>query len=266
MFQTKNFNFNNISNVDMGVMMIYTQLPTKILGVQKTGKSTTTTSRKHYLGNSFNSELQIPSFNIQFTFVNKGEDLKMPTPEEKLEVLNWLMPSDGQYKPFVPESNGLEYFVKVTAMTEQEYQNGLYITVTFQMNSPYTFVPMIVRNLNLTGLPDKTANISIDNLCNVEEVFKPIIKFEGNPYSTSQTSFTVTNKTTGDTFTISDINPSEVIYINNRREFINSSLPDESPINNMTGDFITMFRGQNNFTFSGDGKVFFMAHYPTLMF
>lgn len=266
MFQTKNFTFNNTSSVDMGVMMIYSQLPTKILGVQKTGKSTTTTSKKHYLGNDLNSQLQVPSFNIQFTFVTQGEDVMMPTPEQKVKVLSWLMPADGQYKAFIPEGSGLEYFVKVTAMTEQEYNNGLYITVTFQMNCPYTFIPMIVRNINLTDLENQTANISIDNLCNVEPIFKPIIKFEGSPYSKDPVSFTVTNNTTGDSFTINNIEPSEVIYINNRREFINSTLPDTFRINDMTGDFITMFQGKNNFTFTGNGKVFFMAHYPTLMF
>lgn len=266
MFQSKDFMFNNISNKDMGVIMIYSELPTKILGVQKTGKSNTTTSRKHYLGNSFNSNLQIPSFNIEFTFVSKGETVIMPTIEHKIKVLNWLMPSDGQYKAFIPEENGLEYYVKVTSMSEQKYQNGIYVTLTFQMNSPYTFIPMVVKNVNLTDLPNQTATFNIDNISNVAPTYKPIIKFEASPYSTKPTNFTVINNTTGDKMTISDIQPSEVIYINNRREFINSSLDDVFRLNNMTGNFIEMLQGKNSLTFEGDGKVFFMAHFPTLMF
>lgn len=246
--------------------MIYSQMPTKILGVQKTGKSSTTTTRKQYLGTNFHSNLQIPSFTISLTFVDKSEVAIMPSPNQKIKVLNWLMPSDGQYKPFVPEDNGLEYYVKVTSMTEQQYQNGLNITVTFQMNSPYTYIPLVVKNLNLSDVKNNTITLNMDNISNVSPTYSPIIKFEASPYSTGTTTFTVTNESTGKTFSIANIEPSEIIYINNRRKFINSSLEDTFRINDMTGEFIEMLQGENKITFTGDGRVFFMAHFPTLMF
>lgn len=151
-------------------------------------------------------------------------------------------------------------------MTEQQYQNGLELQITFQMNSPYTYIPLIVKDFNLSGMPNQTVTLDIDNLCNVMTTFKPIIKFKASPYSTGTTSFTVTNNTTGDSFTISEIEAGETVYINNRREFINSSLEDTFRLNNFTGEFIEMYQGINNLTFKGDGKVFFEAHYPTLMF
>lgn len=265
MFQSKNFTFNNITNTDMGVMMIYSSLPTKILGVQKSTSSSSRTP-KNYLGTSFHDNLNIPTFSIYLTFVDSSEIAIMPTVQQKIKVLNWLMPSDGQYKAFVPEDNGLEYYVKVTSMTEQQYQNGVELQLTFQMNSPYTYIPLIVKDFNLSGMPNQTATINVENLCNVMTTFKPIIRFKASPYSTGTTSFTVTNNTTGDSFTISDIEAGESIYINNRREFINSSLEDTFRLNNFTGDFIKMYQGMNNLTFKGEGKVFFEAHYPTLMF
>lgn len=176
------------------------------------------------------------------------------------------MPSDGQYKAFVPEDNGLEYYVKVTSITEQQYSNGLQMEITFQMNSPYTYIPLVVNDFNLAGIKDNILTLDIDNLSNVATTFKPIIKFEASPYLKGSTSFTVTNNSTGDSFTIKNIQAGEFIYINNRREFINSSLEDVFRLDDFSGDFIEMYQGLNNITFKGEGKVFFEAHFPTLMF
>ena len=260
MFQSKDFTLAGISNKDMGVIIVYLDTPQTQLGVNRTIKEGEAIQN---IPVHFGSTNEPVSFSIQLSFVDKNENPIIPSLQHKQKVIEWLFPKDNQYKAFIPEENGLEYYIKFLNCQEVKYNNGLLLTLNARTNSPFCYAPenIITYHLNASkGFMD----IEIDNKSNVDVIYKPIILFKPNPNNDSSVQLTVENKTTGDKFTIKNININEQILINCNRRFVFNE-KYESKYLNMEGDFIRLAFGVNKLRLEGYGKLKIKTHFPMLM-
>lgn len=263
---SKNFTFNDVSNKDMGVLLISSSNDKKILGYETT-LNQDNYSKKAYLKSMYPSQVRAISFNLEITFVDIHENVIMPTREHKAKVLNWLLPKDDMFKAFVPEENGMEYYIKITSINEQSYTNGLHLFISCTMGTPYVFIPQNILSVNLSRLDNNRETIYFENKSDVNEKYSPIIKFEGSPYlnQNQTTQLKITNNSTGKSFVVKNIKPNEMLTINCGRKFINSNIDEEFKLKDMEGDFLELLYGYNQLTLEGNGDLSIITHFPMLM-
>lgn len=187
------------------------------------------------------------------------------TSKERRDIVAWLFQS--QYKPLISYDDPDVAFFAVAQGSPERFDTGLssgYAEIEMRCNScygysypkskPYYPSSIIHNNIN-------NSIITLENKSNVVQYHYPIVKFE----LLSGTSFSVQNLTLGgEIFEFTGLQAGEIIYIDNNKKIIQSSLESEGTYrySNFNKKWLRLIRGQNRLKITGDINIEFTLQFP----
>lgn len=190
------------------------------------------------------------------------ENGKWSTKERK-EIIQWLFQKT--YKPLISYDNpDIAYFVLIEG-EPQRYDTSLqegYAELQFRSLAPWGYsYPKSVLYYPKHTLINNNNIITIDNKSNVQKYYYPEIQFE----ILSGTSFSVQNLSLqGETFEFTDLQTNEILYVNNNKKFIQSSLESNGIFrrDNFNGKWLRLIQGRNRLKIIGDVNLELRVQYP----
>jgi Phage tail protein. len=179
------------------------------------------------------------------------------TIERRMQIIEWLFQDD--YKPFISGDNLDVIYYCMPVGDPERFDTSLnegYANLTMRCNSPYAYSPTYIVNY-YSG--QSTNPIVLENISNVQRYNYPEIEIE----LLSGTGFSISNLTDGNrTLSFDNLQSGEIIYINNERKQIISSLPNTYRYSNSNKTWFRLVRGYNSVQITGDVNVSFRTVYP----
>lgn len=197
---------------------------------------------------------------IEFTIKISPLDKKW-TPQLKNAIGRWLI--HREYKLFQTcDDLGKYYYVKcVEAPNFKLASNRGYLELTFRSNSAFAWSPTYIDSHDLRINPTSKI-ITMDNLSNINQNYRPIIEIELTGGSTGVTLKNLSNG--GLNFEFVGLSPNELISVDNENEFILSNNPLSNPFSKFDGDFLELVYGVNQIEVFGKCIIRTKMQFPIL--
>lgn len=196
---------------------------------------------------------------FKMTFKNKDGNLNKLTINERRNVLQWIYPLDKNYKELRIDESKLCYFVKFQDLKWQEYCGGDVLSGNLLTLDGYCYTSSF--NYSVPLRTSQTSYIDIDNYCNVESYYSPMILLSVGDVGGD---VKIENETTNQSFTIKLL-ANEELKISCKRELMKSS-KSIPKYNDFKGEYIKLRYGSNRIKCTGvNGSVSFICRYPMMM-
>ena len=236
-FYSNNFTFNNVYSKGENIHLVSEE--SNIL---------------NNYGIPFNIEEDETEVTLSFCYAKDNTPLEW-TYDVIVDFLGWVITDD--YCEFISEDNeDVIYFLKGVSYTKRFTNNmtGI-IDVTFKALSPYGYKHSVRQ------ISKGETRFEIENYSNIDNNYKPIITLS----NISSSSITITNTTTGKTsFTISNLNNSDKIYIDNLMGTIRDA-NGNNKISNSNRSWIELKKGGNVITVTGSCSMEIESYFPMMV-
>lgn len=135
-----------------------------------------------------------------------------------------------------------------------------YLTLEFEMVSPYCYTPIHVENIRVRG----EKSFKVQNISTADEIVYPRIRIIGN----NSGNVTIKNNTVNNSVTVTDVKKDEDIVIEgDTKEVYSQTNKKENMLKryDYTKDYIYLVYGQNSITINGDCDVELSFQCPMLI-
>lgn len=202
-----------------------------------------------------------PSFEVQLVKLSKNNIPLKITEEDMFHINRWLFSVNTNKTLMVDCSNVVYYGVFTKADIWQNEGEQGYLTLTFQMASPYAY--STINNSEFYVRGSKTLTLSSKhNASQFNEVDIEFVLDEG------ETSLTIENQTTGQTMQFFDLNETcRHVYVYNEgmKHVISRTNGSINMLNKFNKVFIHLDYGNNIIKITGSGKVRFISQAKILL-
>lgn len=203
----------------------------------------------------------VQSFDIQLVKLSKN---RMPLPiteDELFEINRWLF-SPSEYKPLIVDKQDIVYYgVFTEGNSWQNESDEGYLTLKFQMDSPYGY--STIQNSDCRVKGEKTIILtSKHNAQKYNEVDIEFLLDEG------QTQLIIENLTTGQRMEFDNLDDScRHVYVYNEgiKHVISKTNPNVNMLPKFNRVFIRLAYGSNNIKIYGSGRVRFISQAKILL-
>lgn len=191
-------------------------------------------------------------FDLSFAFDKTWDDKTIR------EVARWL--TQDYYKPLWFSEHPDRLFYCISVDDQKLVHNGLkqgYVTLTMRCDSPYSYTPVMTSGVhNFTA---GTGRIDFSN--DGDTILKPEIWIQkiGNGDVSIRN---LTNR--GAEFKFKGLLDNETVYVDNEREFIETSIPSTYRIENFNNNYMELVTGVNTLEVTGACKINFRYQFKTM--
>lgn len=185
--------------------------------------------------------------------------------QERRNIIKWLFQKE--YKPLISYDNpDIAYYVIVqgdSTRLDNSLEQG-YATIELRANAPWGYsYPKSLLNYSRNMLLNNDT-IVIDNRSNIQKFYYPEVQFE----ILSGTSFSIQNLSLqGEIFEFKNLQPNEIIYVDNNRKFIISNLEKQGVFRreNFNGKWLRLIQGRNRLKVTGDVNLELRLQFPVAL-
>lgn len=245
------FNYDGISSKEFNLIQISTSngmYEEIFIGSRDIRETKVTGNDIPFFHGLDNSSLE---FEMQIAFDGFYDDVKINN------IILWLF--QDRYKPLYFEDNPDKIFYCMPISDSSIFHNGLkegYLTIKMRCNSPYIYSPVYLTDLY--DLSSNTVKYSIEISNNSHFNLFPEIFIE----KVGVGNITLTNVFNGgDILDILNLADAENIYINCKKEIIETDIIGVYRYDNVVGDFIELPIGNNIIQVEGKCKIQFRYQY-----
>lgn len=191
-------------------------------------------------------------FELSFAFEDTWDDKKIR------EIARWL--TQDYYKPLWFSENPDRWFYCVSIEDATLVHNGLkqgYVKLKMRCDSPYSYTPVMTSPI----YDFSTGTGVIDFVNDGDTILKPEIWIQkiGNGDVSIKN---MTNK--GTEFKFTGLLDAETVYVNNEREYIETSLPSTYRYENFNNNYLELVYGKNRLEVTGECKINFRYQFKTM--
>lgn len=206
-------------------------------------------------------------FTVQLVLMDKYNQPKRWTPQERYNVARWLF--HDEYKEFISSDDiGKRYYCIATSDSDLNLINTQgYMEVTFTCNAPYGFSPIYIESFDLTENTNKTI-IEIENRSNIIKRYRPKLEIEypnigGFPETTNITLKNLSDG--GREFKLTDVKKGEIYSFDNENRIIKSSRQvNLNPLTHFNRNWLELVYGVNRIEIDAKVRLWFKLHYPII--
>lgn len=192
------------------------------------------------------------SFDIEITKLDAYHNPLKITRENHDDIMYWLEKEE----PRVLEIGDMVFYGCFTEYKEWSVSQQGIIRLTFQIVQANAFTSVIVHNYTVAT----EKYITVNNLSNLERYTYSDIEI--NPLADSTTGVTIWNKTTQETFTLSNLVKGQKIRIYGAsQEIVNLSDTTKNVFKNYSGEFIQLRQGENELKITGNVEITFLNQF-----
>ena len=206
-------------------------------------------------------------FTVQLVLMDKYNQPKKWTPQERYNVARWLF--HDEYKEFISSDDiGKRYYCIATSDSDLNLINTQgYMEVTFTCNAPYGFSPTYIESFDLTGNTTTTI-IEIENRSNIIKRYKPKLEIEypniaGFPETTDIILKNLSDS--GREFKLTDVKKGEIYSFDNENRIIKSSRQvNLNPLTHFNRNWLELVYGVNQIMVTGRCRLWIKSQYPII--
>lgn len=254
-FYSANFIFDDISNTDMGVILV--NMESDVLmeyGIKYKENLQVEMSNNNYFYYSQNSE--IDTINLTLALVDEHQHPKIWTLEDRKKIIDWIVTKE--FVPFISEDDkSVIYYLKCVEYTKKFNSVGQgVIEFIMQPESQYAYTPI----LNYTYSINEEREFEINCLDNVNEKYHPtmeIIQFDKN-----QKDVIIYNETLQlEPFIIKNLKENERVVIDHLLKSINSNI-EMYKLKDINRKWIYFKKGINKIKVNGNCIIKITVQFP----
>lgn len=203
----------------------------------------------------------LPTIELQLVKMTKDYTPLPITEDDMFQINRWLF-STSENKPLMVDHRDIIYYgVFIEGSSWQNGCNEGYLTLKFQMASPYGY--SVLRNSDFRVKGSKTAILhSKHNVGKYNEIDVEFILDEG------QTSLIIENQTTGQRMEFTNLDEScRHVYVYNEgvKHAVSKTNPSVNMIPKFNRGFIHLTYGDNLIKITGSGRVRFISQAKVLL-
>lgn len=201
---------------------------------------------------------QTPTLQFKMTVASEKELDRY----DRHAISKWLFKKDYKYLQIDQEDIGNVYY-RCIFLNPQKIQFGncaYALQFDVKCDAPWAWSEEHVYEYTLSS---STTNIEFRNLSNYNDYLYPEIEFT---LSITDTNFSITNSSDNSRiFEFTELNPSEIIYVNNQRKQVVSSEDTNRLCNFVDKKWFRLVPGTNQLIVSGKGSLEIRLRYPILI-
>lgn len=254
-FYSEKFLFNDISNEEMGVILVTMQSDVLMeYGIKYKEPLGVDMSKVNHFYYSQNTEIEPITITLALVDINGNPTVW--TREDKRKVIDWFVTDT--FCPFVSgDDPAVLYYLKCIEYNRKFNSNGQgVIEFTMQPENQYVYTPVIESTYSVKG----EKQISINNLSNVTDKYYP--KIEVIQYGKEKEDIIIENlSVNNEPFVIKNLEENEKVEVDHLLKSIVSN-KELFKLKDINRKWVYFKRGLNNIRVYGDCDIKIIAQYP----